>query len=148
MAARNSKGAGRPPTYKSPADMQERVDAYFEACEGEMAEDPETGGPMLDKRGQVVYINRRPPTVTGLALALGFMSRQSLLDYEGKNSAYRAILATAKMRIQQYAEERLYDRDGCMGARFNLAHNFRWSEDSGAGADVEDLNPLVELLRE
>lgn len=148
MAARRRSGAGRPPKFESPAEMQKKVDAYFKSCEGEIAEDPETGRPMVDKRGNVVYIGRRPPTVTGLALALGFLTRKSLLDYEVKNDRYMVILKRAKTRIEMYAEERLYDRDGCMGARFNLAHNFdRWDEGPrGVGADIEDLTPLAALI--
>ena len=127
--------------------MAERIEAYFQACEGELVEDPETGKPMLDKYGRVVFINRRPPTVTGLALALGFTTRHALIGYQAKG-AYRDLIDCAKTRIEMYAEERLYDRDGCMGARFNLRNNFRgWDGESRDGGDVEDLSPLVELLK-
>ena len=139
---------GRPPKFESPEAMQKKIDDYFAVCEGTMVEDPETGKPMIDKRGNVVYMDRRPPTVTGLAMALGFYGRQSLLNYEARGNRYREILKRAKGRIEQYAEERLYDREGCMGARFNLAHNFKWSADDGPGGDVEDLTPLGELLKE
>jgi hypothetical protein len=32
------------------------------------------------------------------------------------------------MQIEQFAEERLYDRDACNGAKFNLSNNFGWKE--------------------
>lgn len=145
---RNKPGAGRPPRYRSRAELEKRIEDYFESIKGEPLRDDD-GKYVLDKRGQVVMIGERPPTVTGLALALGFATRRSLMDYEAKPQFAEAI-TRAKSRIEMYAEERLYDRDGCMGARFNLRNNFRgWNDESRTdGADVEDLSPLVELLRD
>ena len=147
---KNRPGAGRPPRYKTPEEMKALIDRYFTECEGELLRDEDTGKVVTDKRGNAVYVGRRPPTVTGMALALGFTTRQSLLNYEAKNRGFRQVLQIAKSRIEQYAEERLYDRDGCMGARFNLQNNFRgWNGDRrDGGADIEDLTPLAELLRE
>lgn len=141
-------GAGRPPKYRDRAEMQAKIEDYFAKCEGEPAIDPETGAPMVNKWGEVVYINRRPPTVTGLALALGFRSRQALLNYQYRSAAWNDVLEIAKARIQQYAEERLYDRDGCRGAQFTLQNNFRgWNGEQRGGGDVEDLSPLADLLK-
>lgn len=81
MAAK--KAAGRPPKYKSQEEIEEKIDAYFKECEGELLTDDE-GQPVLNKWGNPVIINQRPPTVTGLALALGFSTRLSLLNYQGK----------------------------------------------------------------
>ncbi|KAA5659602.1 hypothetical protein F3G60_33715, partial [Pseudomonas aeruginosa] len=79
-----------------------------------------------------------PPTVTGLALALGFNSRQSLLNYQGK-AEFMDTITRAKARVEQYTEERLFDRDGSNGAQFSLRNNFKgWdadkkNDDSGDG---------------
>lgn len=149
MGATKKRGAGRPPTFESPAEMQKKVDAYFRKCAGRTVKDKKTGKPLLNKWGDVVVVGQRPPTVTGLALALGFLTRKSLLDYEGKNAEYERILLKAKSRIEQYNEERLMDRDGCRGAQFNLQYNFKWdSERGGAGGDYEDLTVLAKLLEE
>lgn len=32
----------------------------------------------------------------------------------------------ARMRIEEYAEEQLYSREGQRGAEFNLKYNFGW----------------------
>jgi len=63
--------------------MQAAIDRYFEDCKGEpiIGDD---GFPICDKWGKPFIIHQRPPTVTGLALALGFTSRQALLDYQAK----------------------------------------------------------------
>lgn len=118
---------GRPPYFESAEQMQELIDAYFKECKGEpLLKDD--GTPYFDKNGKPIIIGRRPLTITGLALALGFNSRQSLLNYEGKEEFMDTIMR-AKSRVERYAEERLYDKDGANGAKFSLANNFRgWSE--------------------
>lgn len=88
------------------------------------------GRPVLDKHDHPVMIPGKPPTVTGLALALGFASRQSLLDYQA-DPKYLDTITRAKSRVEEYAESRLFDKDGANGAKFALANNFRgWKEQS------------------
>lgn len=118
---------GRPPMFESAEQMQELIDKYFEECDGKVLVDEE-GKPLRDKYGHIIRDDRRPYTITGLALALGFNSRTSLLDYEGKEEFLNTI-TRAKARVERYAEERLYDKNGSNGAKFSLANNFkRWSE--------------------
>lgn len=118
---------GRPPMFESAEQMQELIDAYFKECDGKPLLD-ENGIPMRNKYGKIIKDDRRPYTITGLALALGFNSRQALLNYEGKEEFHDTI-RRAKARVERYAEERLYDKDGANGAKFSLANNFKgWSE--------------------
>lgn len=126
---------GRPPMYKSAEEMQEIIDSYFEECKGRPLTDDE-GGMIRDKYGIPVFIDVRPPTITGLALALGFTSRQALLNYQAKDEFVDTI-TRAKSRVECYAEERLYDKDGANGAKFNLANNFEgWKEKQQIEAEV------------
>lgn len=115
---------GAPRKWKSVKAMQEAIDAYFEACKGEpiIGED---GLPMCDKYGQPFIINSKPPTVTGLALSLGFTGRQALIDYQGRPE-FADTVTRAKSRCEEYAESRLYDKDGANGAKFSLGCNFGW----------------------
>lgn len=139
---------GRPPAYSTPEEMQKKIDKYFEDCEGELLQD-ENGKPVLNKYGIPVRIGYRPPTVTGLALALGFTGRQALLNYQAKPSFVDTV-TRAKSRIEQYTEERLFDKDGVQGAKFSLKNNFKgWSEtpEREAPEDTRD-DPLTEALRE
>lgn len=120
-------GCGAPPRYKTPEEMQKAIDKYFEDCEGKIAYDAD-GEPIIIKSGYLYEVPPKPPTVTGLALALGFTSRMALLNYQGKQDFVNTVVR-AKTRIEEYAETRLYDRDGANGAKFNLANNFRgWQE--------------------
>ena len=77
-------------------------------------------------------------TITGLALALGFNSRQTLLNYQGKEE-FMDTIKRAKAIVERYAEERLYDKDGANGAKFSLANNFEgWREKQQIEADVNN----------
>jgi hypothetical protein len=123
----SEKVQGRPPAYKTVEDMQRVIDKYFEDCNGEYITDAE-GNLMTDKYGKPVKTKERPLTITGLALALGFTTRQALLNYEGK-ADFVDTIKKAKSKIEQYAEERLFDKDGVNGAKFNLSNNFKgWRE--------------------
>ena len=132
---------GRPPKYRSAKALEKKIDQYFESCKGHPLIDEMTGKPVIYK-GFPVYEDQRPPTVTGLALALGFATRASLMDYQGKPQ-FEEIILRAKSRIEQYTEERLFDRDGSAGARFSLQNNFKgWkkkAEVSLSAAEGEDI---------
>lgn len=120
MAAKNV--CGRPPRYKDKAEIEGLIDCYFKDCEAQ----------------------QRPPTVTGLALALGFTSRQALLNYQSKREFVDTI-TRAKSRIEQYAEERLFDRDGTQGAQFSLKNNFHgWNREKEI--DAESTEKLIERV--
>lgn len=133
----------RPPKYKTVDALQAAIDAYFEDCQGKPLVD-DKGNAVTDKYGEPVIVGAHPPTVTGLALALGFTNRQSLLNYQGKKQ-FLDTITRAKSRCEEYAESRLYDRDGARGAQFSLEHNFRWKSDD---SDKETLDRAAQVLKE
>lgn len=135
---------GRPPMYKTKEEIQEKIDAYFEECKGTILKN-EAGEIVYNKYGMPIIINERPLTVTGLALALGFTSRQALLNYQDKQEFVDTI-TRAKAVVERYAEERLFDKDGANGAKFSLANNFEgWKEKQQIEADVNGINITIEL---
>ena len=74
---------GRPPMYKTPEQMQERIDAYFEEqC-------------FVDEKG----IPGEIPNVLDLVVFLGFAERQSLKDYSKRSEAFSYTIKRAKARI-------------------------------------------------
>ena len=136
---------GRPLRYKSKAELQAAIEAYFVEINGHPLLD-DKGHPVFDKWGSPVIIGQRPPTITGLALHLGFASRQSLLDYQGR-AEFLDTITRAKLRVEAYAEERLYDRDGVNGARFVLLNNFKgWRDRPQDEDDVSTLGVLREII--
>lgn len=115
------------PMYTDPEQVSALIEKYFKECEGRPLTN-DAGEPVYDKYGYPVIVDRRPPTITGLALALGFTNRQSLLNYQARPQ-FRDIITTAKSRVEQYTEERLFDKDGANGAKFSLQFNFKgWNE--------------------
>ena len=93
----------RPKIYNTPEDMEKVV---FE-CFSKTIEE----GRLL--------------TITWLAIALGFNSRQSLLNYEG-DKRYLDTIKKAKLMIEQYNEEKLYDKGTPTAwVIFNLVNNYK-----------------------
>lgn len=88
---------GRPPRFTSVDQLQPLIDTYF--------------------------VEGRKITVTGLALHLGFTSRQALLNYQGKEEFVDAI-KEAKLRIEQYYEENLLSKN--LGGAVFALKNFGW----------------------
>lgn len=135
---------GAPRKWRSVSAMQKAIDAYFEQCEGEpLIID---GEQQRDKYGVPIVINAKPTTVTGLALALGFTGRQALLDYQGRPE-FADTVTRAKARCEEYAERRLYDKDGANGAKFSLGCNFGWNSGSEKSGDPAALDTLLSALK-
>lgn len=135
---------GRPLKFKTVADLQAAIDAYFDKCKGKPLLDDD-GHVLTDKKGLPIVVGAEPPTVTGLALALGFSSRQSLLNYQGRKQ-FLDTITRAKSRCEAYAEGRLFDRDGSRGAEFSLKYNFHWEDQQGSGGTSDD--GFLEALNE
>lgn len=114
---------GAPRKWKSVKAMQKAIDAYFESCKGTPL--MIAGNVATDKYGRPIILDEKPPTVTGLALSLGFTGRQALIDYQGRPE-FADTVTRAKSRCEEYAESRLYDKDGANGAKFSLGCNFGW----------------------
>ena len=139
------KGRSGKLKYKSAAEMEMVINEYFEICKGDYLKDKD-GNPILDKFGRPVIIDAEAPTVTGLALHLGFTSRLALLNYQGK-AEFEDLITRAKSRVEKYTEGRLFDRDGARGAEFSLRNNFKgWSNNPKNDEADEALAKLDELI--
>lgn len=135
-----AKQVGRPTKYKTKEEIEEKIEEYFRECEGEPMLDGEEKQ-MVNKYGYPCYIKEpKPPTVTGLALALGFTNRLDLLRYQGKKE-FCDTITRAKSRVEEYAERRLFDRDGSNGAQFSLRNNFQgWNPEKDKSETRETIN--------
>ena len=118
--------AGRPPIFKSAQDIEKKIEEYYSFIQGEFemkeVSSPLTGEPELKK----VY-SKEPetPSITGLALYLGFESRQSIYDYE-KNGEFSYTIKRAKLKIESHYEQHLLTKVST-GAIFALK-NFGWTD--------------------
>jgi hypothetical protein len=92
---------GRPPKYNSPEEMQTAIDEYFEDHQPRIRKDS-VGNPIINKNG-LPSIDLNPPTISGLALFLGFSNRTSLYEYE-KESEYSDTIKRARSRCEEFVE--------------------------------------------
>jgi len=138
---------GNNPKFKNVKEIEALVDDYFKWCDGTLLTDEETGLPILNKFGNPVYLDTHVPTITGLAYHLGFKSRKDLLRYAVKSKkAYTEAVNRAKMRVERYTEERLFDREGANGAKFALANNFEgWDAEQKRSVD-ENRTSAVQII--
>lgn len=140
------RNRGRPPRYRSLEELREKIEKYFKDCEGRPLINQKTGEPAVNRYGQAIMVGEEPPTVTGLAYALGFRSRQSLLNYQGK-PAFEELITDAKLRIEAYTERRLFDRSGVNGAKFSLANNWGWGKESEEPEDNDGYDDIMAEVR-
>lgn len=94
---------GRPPKYETCQELEAKIQEYFKSCVPEFLKNPTTNEYVLNN-GQPVVLDHNKPTITGLALALGFESRQSLYDYE-KNNKFSYIIKRAKLKVENSYEQ-------------------------------------------
>lgn len=88
---------GRPPLFSSPEEFETRANEYFDTCNGR-------------------------PTVSGLCLALGVSSRQTLLNYEGKPE-FLDVVKTARLKLENAWESALSES--------NVAGTIFWLKNQG-----------------
>ena len=112
---------GRPPFFVNPEDMQAGIDKYFKECKE----------------------NKVPTTIPGLAYALGFEDRQSLLDYKGKPE-FSCTIKKARLRIEIERNEMLLTEGNAAGKIFDLKNNFGWIDQT----DVEAGDNIMGILAE
>tara|TARA_Y100001956_G_scaffold3132_1_gene3090 strand:- start:4909 stop:5316 length:408 start_codon:yes stop_codon:yes gene_type:complete len=105
---------GRPPAYKDSSEMQDRINQYFE--------DPPTKK-HTTKEGDSIDVPFL--SITGLALWLGFESRQSFYDYEKKEEFTYTIKRARALIENEY--EFMLQKGNTAGAIFALK-NFGWDD--------------------
>lgn len=94
----------RPRKYNNCLDLDAACELYFEDCEEK----------------------QRHPTISGLALALGFKNRRSITDYKD-NKEFSHTIKKARLYVESYLENQLYS-GSVAGVIFNLKNNFGWKD--------------------
>lgn len=97
---------GRPRLYTDPLYFEERVEAYFEECQG----------------------NNKPPTVAGISYFLGFCDKSSFARY-AEYEGFSQTVKRARLRIEAAKNEMLFDRQfATAGVIFDLKNNHDWTD--------------------
>ncbi len=128
--------------FTDPEELERRIEEYFDSRWSTRTITAKDGTTWDEP-----YM--RPPTMAGLALALD-TTRQTLLAYsrgdEPRDPAFAPIIARAKMRIAEFAEEALYVREASNGAKFALEVNHGYGREdreggTGDGFEVKVIPP-------
>lgn len=141
---------GRQRAYKSPAELQKRVDEYFASCYSEAY--TKDGDVVRDSKGIPLMVQTKPFTLAGLALHLGIttntLSRYYLISRAANiPQEYADIIVTARQKIEAYAEEQLYSKDAQRGAQFVLNSGFKWVT-AKEKADIKARKKQIKLQQE
>ena len=112
---------GRPLKYKSVEEMQSVIDEYFNFCDNRIQQ---VWSPKSE--ATIEIIDPEAYTMSGLALALGFESRQSLLNYAEKDE-FLDTIKRARMKVESDVERRSIEK-GNAGTIFNLKNNCGWKD--------------------
>lgn len=121
---------GRPPLFDNPEALQSKVDEYFIWVLGEREWVVNDSG----EREERVKRAACHTTVTGMALFLGFESRQSIYDYEERGD-FSYIIKKARMKVEDAYEQRLHGTTPT-GAIFALK-NMGWKDKTEQDLNVQ-----------
>lgn len=131
----NKHAGGRPPIFADPEALKAKVDDYFVWVQGEKEI-------IINQKGEPEEKWKRFPkhvTITGLALHLGFESRQSIYDYEEKGE-FSYIIKNARLRVEENYEQNLHGNN-CTGSIFALK-NMGWKDKTETALTDPDGNAL------
>jgi len=132
---------GRPRTFKTVAQMDEAIEAYFAQCDERIVQG-------VTKKGDVYTVKKPMPySMSGLAETIG-ISRRGLLDYNARTDEYGEeflpAIVRARARVERNLEERMYDGIGSpRGHEFGLKNNFGWTDKHEQEIEIKKKGPIV-----
>lgn len=101
--------------YPTPTALASKIDEYFYFLE------------TMESKSK--YPNPKSvPTFSGLARYLGFSSRKDFLNYANEGDGFNDVINDAKLRLEEYLEQRLYTSRETRGIIFGLKNNADWFE--------------------
>lgn len=111
---------GQPLKFKTPEDLQKKVDEYFAHCDNRVKEvyNKELGD-------HILVSNPEPYTMSGLGVWLD-VDRQTILNYAAKDQYFDTI-KKARAKVEADVERRMSDKETFTpGLIFNAKNNFGW----------------------
>jgi len=124
---------GRPLKFKTPEDLQKKIDLYFWAVKENNKESCDTDSYTQEQKDVLDVISDVFPTVTGLAIALD-ADRKTITNYENRDEFFHTI-KRAKIRVENAIEQRLFFNNAT-GSIFNLKNNFGWEDKTTQDGDI------------
>lgn len=119
-------------------EIKKRVENYFSSRLQPMTD--KNGNVILDENGEIINKVSLPYTLTGLALAVGLESREELFSFT--DPEINRFLRMSAMKVEEYAEERLFSKEAFSGVKLFLSVNFdRWSDNLNDNLEDEYVLP-------
>ncbi len=137
------RGPGQPPKYETPEQLDIKIEEYFVDCK-ELKEHR-----FVDRgHNLVTAMMPKTPTITGLALFLGFADTQSLMDNAKRDNSFSVIITRAKVRCGEELNQKALNREvEARIARLNLSANHGMHEKQALEHSGKDGSPIqVNLL--
>ncbi len=125
------------PKFSSADELDKLVDAFFKQLEGKKRASQKTAAPKT--------VEPKPATLTGLALHLGFNSREQFERYENKGK-FASNLKKARLRIEAIYEKKLH-QSTFGGAVFALK-NLGWLDKYETKQAVPTIKTLKVIIHE
>lgn len=122
--------AGRPLKFKTPKELEEKINLYFEECKEQ----------------------KKKPFITELAYFLD-TTRETLSDYKEKDE-YSDSIKKAKLRCEIELERNLLEgKVNPTGSIFNLKNNYGWKDKTeqditSAGKPIPLLGGITQIKQE
>jgi hypothetical protein len=120
------------PKFSSADELDKLIDAFFKQLESKKRTSSKTTTSKSD--------DVKPATLTGLALYLGFHSREQFERYESKGK-FSANLKKARLRIEAIYEKKLHQ--STFGGAIFALKNLGWA-DKG---ETKQVVPAIKILK-
>jgi hypothetical protein len=123
------------PTFKTARKLAEKADDYFSYIKGEYHLETVAG-----KDKKVADREAEPATIAGLALFLGFNSRQEFEDYE-QNGEFGYLIKRSRLRVEALYERKLHQQSpsGAIFALKTLGWKEKTDDKTTAGNTIKSL---------
>lgn len=136
---------GRTPMYDKPEELEDKIVEYFEWIQGEFEIHTKTitkttgkganAGTTTETEPVKIWLrNPEEPSITGLAIFLGFESRQSMYDYL-KKEPFSYSIKKGLLRVENNYEKGLWT-DKPTGPIFGLK-NMGWADKTETKQEIE-----------
>ena len=101
----------------------------------------------MNKWGESSYHQPEAANSHGLGACAGVCEQTGIVKLP-RQKRFNDTITRAKTRVEQYAEERLFDRDGSNGAKFSLSNNFSgWGEKPPSDLDEEEQRARIAQIK-
>ena len=113
-------------SFKTSGELKDRIDDYFNYIKGEyhLENVANKEKSKIETKQTACIREPEPATFTGLAIFLGFNSKQAFEKYEQKGR-FASILKLGRLRIEATYEKRLHQPHACWS---NVCLKKQWLE--------------------